>query len=86
VITPDPILTAGEVAADLRCSRAHVHKLINGAVAGVPPLPAIRMGRRVVVRRSTLERWKAQVENAVAGATLEASPNVDTADALRSEL
>jgi hypothetical protein len=84
-ITPDPILTATEVAADLRCSKAHVHKLINGTVAGAPPLPAIHIGRRVVVRRSTLELWKARSENVVAGATLGASLNVDAAGAPRSK-
>ena len=28
----DPILTVPEVAADLRCSRAHVYNVINGSV------------------------------------------------------
>lgn len=83
-MTPDPILLAAEVAADLRCSKAHVYKLIKGAVAGAPPLPVIRTGRRVVVRRSTLERWKAEVESVAAGATLDSSPNVDAANASRS--
>jgi excisionase family DNA binding protein len=54
----DPILTIGEVAADLRCSRAHVYNVINASVEGVSPLPAIQMGRRKLVRRSTLESWK----------------------------
>jgi hypothetical protein len=47
-----------EVAADLRCSEPHVYNMIKGTVDGVSPLPAIRMGRRLVVRRSTLEQWK----------------------------
>jgi excisionase family DNA binding protein len=55
---PDPILTIPEVAADLRCSRAHVYNVINGTVDGVSPLPALQLGRRKLVRRSTLERWK----------------------------
>ena len=54
----DAILTVPEVAADLRCSRAHVYNVINGRVAGVSPLPAIAMGRRKLVRRSSLEQWK----------------------------
>ena len=53
----DEILTISEVAAELRCSKTHVCNLINGKLGGVPRLPAIAMGRRKVVRRSTLERW-----------------------------
>src|SRR2546428_342394 len=35
-VTPlqDMILTAGEVATELRCSKAQVHRLINGDVKG----------------------------------------------------
>ena len=54
----DSVMTVEEVAANLRCSDAHAYNLINGRVAGVSPLPAIQMGRRKVVRRSTLEHWK----------------------------
>ena len=53
----DQILTVPEVAADLRVSRAHVYKVIHGRVSGVSPLPAIAIGRRRLVRRSSLERW-----------------------------
>jgi hypothetical protein len=82
---PDPMLTAAEVALDLRCSSAHVHHLIRGAVTSTPPLPALRMGRRVVVRRSSLEQWKTAVENLGPGGTLGSSLNVDTVDASRSK-
>jgi excisionase family DNA binding protein len=54
----DAILTVPEVAADLRCSKAQVYKLIRGEVVGVSQLPSIPIGRRRVVRRSALERWK----------------------------
>ena len=54
----DEILTVTEVASELRCSKAHVHNTINGKVRGVTALPAIRMGRRKLVRRSALEAWK----------------------------
>jgi excisionase family DNA binding protein len=57
-LSVDPILTIREVAADLRCSRAHVYNVINASVEGVSPLPTIRMGRRKLIRRSTLEQWK----------------------------
>ena len=56
------ILTIREVAAILRCSRMHICNLTNGRVAGVPRLPSIPMGRRKVVRRSTLEEWMRAVE------------------------
>lgn len=52
------VLTIPEVAEHLRCSRAHVYNAINGKVQGVEPLPVIRLGRRKLVRRSTLETWK----------------------------
>jgi excisionase family DNA binding protein len=59
---PDEVLTVIEVASELHCSRAHVYNAINGKVAGTSSLPAIRMGRRKLVRRSALERWKATNE------------------------
>jgi len=59
----DEILTVADVCKDLRCSKAHVHNTINGKVRGVTPLPAIRMGRRKLVRRSALEAWKKDNEH-----------------------
>ena len=77
--TKGEILTAAEIAAELRCSKAHVHNLINGKVAGAAPLPAIHLGRRRVVRRSTLERWKRMNEQGAFDAMMPASPEVDAA-------
>jgi len=54
----DPILTAKEVAEDLRCSKSHAHRLINGKVMGMPPIPHLALGRKKVVPRSALEQWK----------------------------
>ena len=79
----DPILNAVEIASDLRCSRAHVYHLMKGTVRGVPPLPVIPIGRRLVVRRSTLEQWKNDAEKILIGATLEPSPNIDAVGASR---
>jgi excisionase family DNA binding protein len=70
----DSTLTIREVAADLRCSTAHVYKLVNGTVAGVTPLPAIRLGRRRLVRRSALECWKTQNETTADNAILPSKP------------
>lgn len=55
-------LTIKEAAAELRCSKAHVYNLINGIVAGVPALPAVRLGRRKLIRRPSLVAWTAAVE------------------------
>jgi len=51
------ILTVVEVARELRCSKAHVHNLINGKVPETQPLPSLWLGRRRLVRRSRLEEW-----------------------------
>lgn len=75
--TSEEILTVTEVAGELRCSKAHVYQAIKGQVAGVPALPAIQMGRRRLVRRSSLERWKAASEALfVGGGILPPSPEV----------
>jgi excisionase family DNA binding protein len=52
-----PLLTIAEVAALLRCSKAHVSKLVNGHVPGTARLTAIHLGRRVLIRRETLDEW-----------------------------
>ena len=44
------ILTVAEAARELRCSKAHVHNIIHGKVEGLPPLPVLRIGRRVLIR------------------------------------
>ncbi len=74
----DETLTLAGVAVDLHCSKAHVSNLIRGRVAGVTPLPAIRLGRRVLVRRRTLDDWKRANERAAGGDTLSTSPKTDT--------
>lgn len=71
----DRVLTIAEAAAELRCSKPHVYNAIRGLVPGTSPLPAISIGRRKLIRRSTLERWKAANER-VAGATIPASPRI----------
>jgi excisionase family DNA binding protein len=58
------IMTVTEVAERLRCSKAHVCNAINGKVRGVTPLPAIHMGRRMLIRVSALAAWLSQNEPA----------------------
>jgi hypothetical protein len=77
----DKVLTAAEVSTDLRCSKAHVYKLINGSVRGVSPLPALALGRRRLVRLSTLEDWKRINERSLAGAMIDPSLKNHAADA-----
>jgi excisionase family DNA binding protein len=72
----DEILTVEEVARTLRCSKAHVYKAISGLLDGVSPLPSIPMGRRRLIRRSTLEEWKAKNEQSARDAMLIASPKI----------
>jgi len=81
----DEILTVAEVAAELRCSKAHVHNAINGKLAGVSRLPAIHMGRRKLVRRSSLEQWKRDNDRGRFDAMIPGSPEVDAARPMRGE-
>ena len=55
-------LTIAEVAVELRCTKTHVCNLINGKVRGVPRLPALILGRRKLVRRTSLRKWMCDVE------------------------
>lgn len=56
------VLTIKETATIMRCSKAHVANLLNGRVSGVLPLPCIRVGRRKLIRRRSLELWQDAVE------------------------
>jgi hypothetical protein len=51
------VLTLSDVAAVLRCSKAHVCNVINGKVPGPPKLTHLAVGRRKLVRREWLEEW-----------------------------
>jgi P2-related tail formation protein len=54
------VLTLADVAAILRCSKAHVCNVINGKVPDTPRLPHLAVGRRKLVRREWLEAWMEQ--------------------------
>jgi Helix-turn-helix domain len=58
----DAVLTLDEVAAELRCSKAHVHNAFKGKIPGVSTLPVMYLGRRVLIRRSSFEQWKRENE------------------------
>jgi excisionase family DNA binding protein len=57
-----PLLTVAEAARELRCSKAHVHNVIHGKVPDLPPLPVLRIGRRVLIRQEALKAWMLSVE------------------------
>jgi excisionase family DNA binding protein len=82
----DEILTVCEVAVELRCSKSHVHNAINGKVVGVSPLPAIQMGRRRLIRRSALERWKRANEKGSFDDMISPSLEVDVAERKKGNL
>jgi excisionase family DNA binding protein len=68
------LLTMAEVAALLHCSKAHVCKAVAGRVPNCPPIPAVSLGRRKLVRRQSLLAWIEANEVGLAGATIAASP------------
>jgi hypothetical protein len=57
------VLTMSEVARELRCSKTHVHNIIAGRVHDLPPMPVVRIGRRIIIRRDALLRWMVWIEN-----------------------
>jgi excisionase family DNA binding protein len=62
VSTQSAVLTIAEVARELRCSKAHLHNVINGKVHGLPPLPVLRIGRRMLIRHEALKAWMLSLE------------------------
>jgi hypothetical protein len=64
------LLTMADVAALLHCSKAHVSKAIAGRVPGCPPIPAVSLGRRKLVRRQSLIAWLDANEKTLVGATM----------------
>jgi excisionase family DNA binding protein len=57
------VLTLDEAALLMRCSKAHVQNVVRGRVANLPALPCVRVGRRVLIRRESLDRWLAGIES-----------------------
>jgi hypothetical protein len=51
------LLTLADVAALLHCSKAHVCNGVAGRLGGCTPIPAVRLGRRLLVRRESLLNW-----------------------------
>jgi excisionase family DNA binding protein len=51
------LLTVADVAQLLHCSKAHICNLMAGRVHGCGALPALHLGRRMLVRRQSLLQW-----------------------------
>jgi excisionase family DNA binding protein len=69
------LLTLREVAELLHCSKAHISNVVAGRVHGCPPIPAVSLGRRKLVRREALQSWVERNEQmAVENDNLRASP------------
>jgi hypothetical protein len=60
------LLTLCEVAELLHVSKAHISNIVAGRVAGCAPIPTISLGRRKLVRRTSLLAWVTSNEHAAA--------------------
>ena len=69
------LLTVAQVAEVLRCSKAHVCNVIAGRVHDCPPIPAVRLGRRKLVRREALAAWVERNEQVAANDNLRHAAN-----------
>jgi len=58
------LLTMEQVAKLLHVSKAHVSNAVAGRIRGCPPIPAVKLGRRKLVRRESLLQWIERNEQA----------------------
>jgi hypothetical protein len=68
------LLTLADAAELLHCSKAHICKAVSGQVQGCPPIPAVSLGRRKLIRRETLRLWIENNERTVPDATISTLP------------
>jgi hypothetical protein len=68
------LLTLADVAELLHCSKAHICKAVAGRIPGCPPIPAVRLGRRKLVRRTSLIAWIEGNEGAASDGMIPVSP------------
>lgn len=60
------ILTLQQAADELHVSSAHLSKIVRGCVRGVPRIPHVRAGRRLLIRRGSINLWIAECEGQTA--------------------
>ena len=68
------LLTLAEVAKLLHCSKAHVCNAVAGRLPGCLPIPALSLGRRKLVRRTSLLSWIENNEQATVADKIALSP------------
>ena len=68
------LLTLADAAKLLHCSKAHICKAVSGRIQGCPPIPAVSLGRRKLIRRETLRLWIENNERVTADATISTLP------------
>jgi len=68
------LLTLAEVAKLLHCSKAHICNAVAGRLPGCPPIPAVSLGRRKLVRRASLLSWIENSEQAAVAGKIPISP------------
>jgi hypothetical protein len=68
------LLTLAEVATLLHCSKAHICNAVAGRLSGCPPIPAVSLGRRKLVRRASLLSWIENNEHSVVPGKIPVSP------------
>lgn len=56
------LLTRKEAMDRLRLKGSHFSKLVNGKIDGLPRLPVVKIGRRLLFRPEAVERWLIDVE------------------------
>ncbi len=71
------LLTLANAAELLHCSKAHVCKAVSGRIQGCPPIPALSLGRRKLIRRETLRQWIEKNERVTADANISTLPERD---------
>jgi excisionase family DNA binding protein len=59
---PQDLLTVREACTALRISKTMMLRLVSGDLSNQPKLPSVRLGRRVLIRRETLDRFIRQAE------------------------
>lgn len=69
------LLTLEEAAELLHVSKAHLSHVVGGRVPGCTPIPAVHLGRRTLIRRSSLLGWIATNEHAAANGNTRPAAN-----------
>jgi hypothetical protein len=58
----DEVLTRKQTMEMLHVKPAFFSKLVNGKVPGLPPLRYIRVGRRLLFLKSSIDEWLLEAE------------------------